>query len=147
MFPKIEPIKLKTYTSKQSKYQQAAKLPTRSIILGPSGSGKTILLQNMILDICAGAFDKIYIMSPSVNLDHTWEPVKEYIRNNMKVKDDDPDDPIYFEDYDPDALAKIINTQTKITTYMKKQGKTKMFQVLIIIDDHADNPAFSRNSK
>ena len=80
-FPKIEPQKLKQYTSKQSKYPQAAKLPMRSIILGPSGSGKTILLQNMILDIYRDAFDKIYMFSPSINLDHTWEPVKEYIKD------------------------------------------------------------------
>ena len=51
MYPKIQPIKTKEYTSKQSKYSQFAKLPMRSIVLGPSGSGKTILLQNMILDI------------------------------------------------------------------------------------------------
>ena len=30
---------------------------------------------------------------------------------------------------------------------MKKEGKKKMFQVLIVIDDFADNPQFSRNSK
>jgi predicted AAA+ superfamily ATPase len=60
-FPKVQPIKLKEYTSKQSKYSQCAKLPMRSIVLGPSGSGKTILLQNMILDIYEGCFDKIYI--------------------------------------------------------------------------------------
>ena len=78
MYPKIQPIKTKEYTSKQSKYSQCAKLPMRSIVLGPSGSGKTILLKNMILDIYDGCFDKIYILSPSVNLDHTWLPVKEY---------------------------------------------------------------------
>ena len=50
-YPKVQPIKLKEYTSKQSKYPQCAKLPMRSIVLGPSGSGKTILLQNMILDL------------------------------------------------------------------------------------------------
>ena len=44
----IEPIKLKTYESKQSKYAIAAKLPMRSCILGPSGSGKTVLLVNMV---------------------------------------------------------------------------------------------------
>ena len=42
---KIEPIKLKEYETKQSKYDIAPKIPFRSIILGPSGSGKTILLQ------------------------------------------------------------------------------------------------------
>jgi len=119
----------------------------RSIVIGPSGSGKTILLQNMILDIYDGCFDKIYIFSPSVHLDHTWLPVKEYIKDKMKVNDDDKDDPVYFDEYEPDALLKIIDTQTKVTNYMKKEGKKKMFQVLIIIDDFADNPQFSRNSK
>lgn len=147
MFPKIQPIKLKEYTSKQSKYTQCAKLPMRSIILGPSGSGKTILLQNMILDIYEGCFDKIYIFSPSINLDHTWLPVKEYIKEKMKIKDDDKDDPIYFDEYNSEALMKIIDTQTKITEYMKKNKKTKMFQVLIILDDFADCPSFCRSSK
>ena len=146
-YPKIEPIKLKDYTSKQSKYKQCAKLPMRSIVLGPSGSGKTILLQNMILDIYAGCFDKNYIFSPSVNLDHTWLPVKEYIKDKLKIKDDDKEDPIYYDEYVPEELLKIIETQTKITNYMKQQKKTKMFNILIIIDDFADNPAFSRNSK
>ena len=42
---------------------------------------------------------------------------------------------------------KIMETQMKITDYMKKQKKTKMFQVLIIIDDFADDPKFVRSSK
>ena len=147
MFPKVQPIKLKEYTSKQSKYGQCAKLPMRSIVLGPSGSGKTILLQNMILDIYEGCFDKIYIFSPSVNLDHTWLPVKEHIKDKMKIKDDDKEDPIYFDEYDSEALMKIMETQMKVTDYMKKQKKTKMFQVLIIIDDFADDPRFVRSSK
>jgi DNA replication protein DnaC len=87
--PKVQPINLKEHSSKQSRYDQCAKLPMRSIVLGPSGSGKTILLQNMILDIYEGCFDKIYIFSPSVNLDHAWNPVKEYIKDTMKIKDDD----------------------------------------------------------
>ena len=146
-FPKVQPIKLKEYTSKQSKYQQCAKLPMRSIVWGPSASGKTILLQNMILDIYEGCFDKIYVFSPSVNLDHTWQPVKEYIKDKLRIKDDDKEDPIYFDEYDSEALMKIMETQMKITDYMKKQKKTKMFQVLIIIDDFADDPRFVRSSK
>jgi len=49
--PKIEPINIKDYKVKQSKYQVVGTLPSRRIILGPSGSGKTVLLQNMIFDI------------------------------------------------------------------------------------------------
>ena len=40
--PNIQPIKLRDFDCKQSKYDMVPKLPMRSIILGPSGSGKTI---------------------------------------------------------------------------------------------------------
>ena len=74
--PEIEPIKIKEYTVKQSKYEVAGKLPIRSIMLGPSGSGKTVLLQNMILNIYRDCFNRIYIFSPSIDVDSSWEPVK-----------------------------------------------------------------------
>ena len=76
--PNLKPIKVKEYSSKQSKYEVCAKLPSWSVILGPSGSGKTILLQNMILDIYRDCFSRTYIFSPSIDVDQTWEPVKNY---------------------------------------------------------------------
>ncbi len=51
LVPKITPISLKAYKTKQSKYDVVSKLPIRTVILGPSGSGKGILIQNLILDI------------------------------------------------------------------------------------------------
>ena len=77
--PIIQPIKLKEYETKQSKYPVVPQIPVRSVILGPSGSGKTILLQNMILDIYRNCFSRIYIFSPSIDVDATWTPVKLYI--------------------------------------------------------------------
>ena len=59
--PRIEPIKLREYETKQSKYEMVPKLPMRSIVLGPSGSGKNILLQDLILDIYRDCFSRIYI--------------------------------------------------------------------------------------
>lgn len=59
--PVIKPIKTKEYVVPESRYKQVGKLPFRSIILGSSGSGKTILLQNMIIDIYKGLFERIYI--------------------------------------------------------------------------------------
>jgi len=144
--PKVLTVKSKEYSSKQSNYTTCAKCPFRAITLGPSGSGKTMLLQTMILDIYRGCFDRIYIFSPSVHLDHTWYPVKEYIKTHMKVEHS-KEDPVYFDDYDPEALTKIIETQTQITEHMKKKGKSKMFQVLIVVDDFADDKSFSRNSR
>jgi hypothetical protein len=65
----------------------------------------------------------------------------------MKIKIDDDKDPIFFDEYDSEALMRIMDTQMKITEFMKKNKKTKMFQVLIIIDDFADDPRFVRSSK
>ena len=144
--PKIEPINLTEYTVKQSKYEIAGKLPIRDILLGPSGVGKSVLLSNMILDIYRDCFDQIYLFSPSINVDHTWLPVKKYIEETMKIKHTDKD-PIYFDHYDPIALNNIIETQHKITKHMKDSKKTKLFQVLIIVDDFADDPSFSRSSR
>jgi superfamily I DNA and RNA helicase len=61
--PKIEPIKLKEFDTKQSKYPMVPQIPFRSVILGPSGSGKTILLQNMILDIYRNCFQEYIFFS------------------------------------------------------------------------------------
>jgi len=85
--PIIKPYKTKEFDGKQSQYQHADKLPMRAIVLGPSGSGKTILLQNMILDVYRGAFARIYIFSPSIDVDYSWAPVKDYIDKVMKVRE------------------------------------------------------------
>ena len=77
--PKIEPTHVQEYVAKQSKYEVCSKLPTRSVILGPSGSSKTVLLQNMILDVYRDCFSRIFIFSPSIEVDQTWGPVKKYI--------------------------------------------------------------------
>ena len=143
--PKIEPIKCKEYTSKQSKYDVVGKLPLRDIILGPSGAGKGILISNMILDIYKDCFDRIYLFSPSIDVDKTWKPVKEYIEKSLKVNPDK--EKIYFDHYDAEALQDIIATQHKVAEHMKAQNYTKIFQILIVIDDFADDATFSRHSK
>ena len=123
--PVIKPIKVKEYTFKQSKYKQCGSLPVRSIILGPSGAGKGILLQNMILDIYKDCFERIYIFTPSINVDHTWQPVKKYISDKIMKSDDEPE--FYYDTYDPESLEKIIDTQKKIVEYQKNKKIQKMY--------------------
>ena len=144
--PQIQPIKLKEYETKQSKYGMVPQVPFRSIVLGPSGSGKTVLLQNMILDLYRYCFSRIHIFSPSIEVDSTWLPVKHYIEHDMKVQNT-KEDPIYFDHYDPENLHKIIDTQHKVIDYMKKQKHNKLYSILVIVDDFADDPSFSRHSK
>jgi len=141
--PKIEPIKITEYTSKQSKYDVVAKLPLRDIILGPSGSGKGILLQNLILNIYKDCFDRIYIFSPSIFVDKTWSPVIEHINKDLKVNTEK--EKCLFDTFDTEELSNIVETQKKIAEHMKSQNYKKIYQILIIIDDWADDYKASHN--
>ena len=102
MIPIIRPIYVKEFKTKQSKYDIVGQLPIRSILLAPSSGGKGVLLQNMILDIYRGCFERIYIFSPSIQVDKTWTPVKEYIKETYKI--DETKEKIYFDEYDEDGL-------------------------------------------
>ena len=120
------------------------KPPMRSMILIPSGGGKNILLQNMILDIYIWCFNRIHIFIQSIDIDHTWRPVQDDIAKELSPHEREA---IYFDSYDPVELAAIIDKQHKVTAYLKSQGHKKMFQILIILDDFADSPEFTRQSK
>ena len=142
--PKITPIQLKEYNCKQSKYSDVApKLPMRSMLVGPSGGGKTVLLTNMILDIYRDCFSRVYIWSPSINVDSTWKPVKDYIRDHIKPNDREK---CYFDSYEPSELEQVIKTQQKVIDYQKEQKHKDLYQILIVIDDFADDTNFIRKS-
>ena len=85
----IKPIKTKEYSVKQSKYDVCGKLPIRSAILGPSGSGKTVLLQNMILNLYKGCFERIFVFGPSIHRNQTYNSVKEYVENELDAHEAD----------------------------------------------------------
>ena len=146
IIPHIKPIKVKEYETKQSKYEMAPRLPFDPSFLHRLGVGRTILLQNMVLDIYRDCFSRIYIFSPSIDVGSTWRPVKDYIEKSMKVRHTD-EEPIYFDHYNPDDLVKIIHTQHKVSEYMKKKEYKKLYSILVIVDDFADEPSFSRHSK
>ena len=87
----------------------------RSILVGPSGSGKTVLLTNMIVDIYKGCFSIIYIWSPSIVVDNTGKPVKDYIRDHIKPNDRDK---TYFDSHDHSESETVIKTQQHIYIYI-----------------------------
>ena len=59
------------------------------VLLAPSGSGETVLLSNLILNIYRGCFERVFIFSPSVDIDKTWEPVKKYQSDVMRAIEKD----------------------------------------------------------
>ena len=91
-------------------------------------------------------FERVYVFSPSINVDATWIPVKSYIEDKMDAHETETDK-FYFDHYDQDSLESIISTQNKIILEQKRKKKTKLFQILIIINDFSDDPSFSRQSK
>ena len=84
------------------------------------------------------------MFSPTVNVVETWKPVKEYITDVMKV--DAEKEQVYYEEYDPVSLKKIIDTQHKVIDFQKKNKQKDLFSVLIVVDDFSDDPKFVRYS-
>ena len=89
------------------------------MLLGDSGTGKGVLLSNLMMDIYDKVFQRVYIWSPTVNIDPNWIEVKKYIEDKLKMRNTD-DDPLYFEEYNPEVLHKVIETQSKVIDYQKK---------------------------
>ena len=53
----------------------------------------------------------------------------------MKV--DAEKEQLYYEEYDPVALKKIIDTQDKVIDFQKNKQKD-LFGILFVVDDFAD---------
>ena len=77
-------------------------LPTRSLIVGPSASGKTYLLNNLITNIYKKCFERVHIFSQSINLDRTYDPIKD-MQKDIKGEE------LYFETFNEMTLQDIIN--------------------------------------
>ena len=60
---------------------------------------------------------------------------------------DDKKEDIYFEHYNAEELQKVIDTQTKVISYMKNHKLKKLHSILIVVDDYADDLNFVRHSK
>ena len=105
----------------------------------------SVLLVSLILDIYRDVFERVYVFSPSINHDSIWEPVKKYVKDKLKVNTDK--EQCFFEDYHGSDLMKIIDTQTKVTKYMKEQKQKNLYNILIVLDDIADSPEIARHNK
>ena len=117
----ITPAKIEECTCKQSRYAIAPELPMTAVVDGPSGSGKSVLLQQLILDTYRGCFERIFIWSPSIGIDHVWDPVKTYIKKELGVET--KKDKSFFPTYNLKELAEVMDRQFRIAEWQKKQRK------------------------
>ena len=113
--------------------------PCKQIITGPSGSGKTQLLVDLLTRIYAGAWERIYVFSPSVHLDSVWTVVKKHVHTTMGVPEDEP---CFFDTWDEEKLNEIIATQRAVVQHQKKmKAGSRIYGICICVDDFADSPA------
>ena len=112
-------------TSKQASDPVVPLVPCTGIFLGPSKSGKTVALISLILEQYKGVFERIYVFSPSVNIDDGWIPVKKYIEQDLGVNTER--EQAYWDEWDESALRRIIQQQRKITEASKKLEMKKLY--------------------
>ena len=111
-------------------------LPWRGLLVEPSSAGKTTLIVSMLLHQFRGCFERIYVFSPSVDVDDAWKPVKEYSEKELQV--DQQKDKTFFHEWHPEVLEALLDRQLKLTELQKKRKYKEMYQIAVVIDDFAD---------
>ena len=124
------PIKTKSWTHTQSKYDNVCKLPCRKLLLAQTNSGKTTLILNMLLDVYRDAWERIVVFSSSWETDSTWEPLKQYMREREWNLDE-----CGFSTYSDTVLSGIIAEQAAIVRWQKAKNHKRLFGLLVIFDD------------
>ena len=144
--PTIAPVKgTRTFTVKQPPYKHLeGHLPARCIICGASGQGKGVAMQSLILNVWRDTMARIFLFSPTATTDTTWEPVFKYIRKDLKVPEEEQ---IAWDDFDVEALDKIIDQQKRIVKFQKDHNQKQLHQILIIVDDFASDESVMRHKK
>ena len=92
----------------------------------------------MIVRIYAGCFERVFVWSPSVDLDHQWDPVKRYSERVLQV--DQSKEKTFFSTWDEGQVRQVIQQHTEVTLLAKKMGNKQLHSILIVVDDFADMP-------
>ena len=144
--PHIKPVNTRSFEFKQSRYKHLEGFNVlRSLVVGSSGSGKGILLQNLILNVFSGVFERVYLFSKTAFSDTNWEPVLKYIRKTLKHPEDELGP--FFEDFDPTVIRELISNQKRIIEWEKAHSFKSLHQVCIIVDDYAGDEGVMRGKK
>ena len=100
---------------------------------------------NLALKFWRGCFSRIYLFSPTADVDHTWGPLENYIRKELKVEESEQ---VFFNTFSEKKLEEILETQRKIVQWQKKnQPNEKIHQILILIDDFGSDQNIMKHTK
>ena len=146
----VKPPKGGKMIYKQSRFEHLASVPFRVISAGRSGSGKTSALFSAVTDHYRHCFKKIYIISRTSKLDHSYIQLREWAE--LHLKQDDQEEPFVFTNLDEDVLMKIFNANAQVVSKEKIQrkedhSKEPLSSFLWIIDDLSDSPALRQRNE
>ena len=107
--------------------------PTSAIMLAPSGQGKTTTIVSLILSQYKHVFSEIHILSPSVHMDSSWEPVIEFAKSLEASS--------FNSEWDEEGLIELLDRQKKNIKLLKDSKTEKPLpQILVVVDDWAGSP-------
>ena len=139
----VKPIKgIHENVFKQSAHEHLPRCPFRGLLCAPSAGGKSVLATNIILDFYRGVFDRVFYFSASADLDPALVPIKGYCVQELGM---DPDrEECLYNTFDLKILENIITRQRRALKQAKLQRLEELPQVLIVVDDFADDAKVAR---
>ena len=125
--PIITQPKTPNYEVPQSKYEQVPRLPIRALLLGASGSWKGVLLSNRITDVYDNVFvGQTYVYGREL-LILTLPAVKKHPGDKLKMSNTGQLH-LYYDSYNPEELETVIEAQSKVVDYQKKNKQNNYFK-------------------
>lgn len=109
-------------------------LPFTMACVGPSRSGKSNCIRNLLLrrELMRDVFDYIFIFCPSIDLNGDFDELGNKKKPIVKK----------IKTFDEKIIQEIMSQQEFV---IKKYGKSKSPQTLLIFDDCFDDPKFTRS--
>ena len=110
-------------------------LPANSLHIGPSGSGKSLTLLRTLMDSdkLGGMFDKYLLFSPNIFIDPQYASLIDFVSRSGQKKED-----FCFEDFDQNAIRKLMEDQKKANAYLRKIGSKRLLSACVVVDDFGE---------
>ena len=134
--PEVKPLKTDSGPTVRQPKAPFRALPANSLHIGPSGSGKSLTLLRTLMDSdkLGGMFDRYEIFSPNIFIDPQYKALIKYIEGKTNQKRDD----FCHEEFDQQAIRKLMEEQKKSNAWLRKQGAKRLLSACVVIDDFGE---------
>jgi hypothetical protein len=75
-------------------------------------------------------------------MDPAYDAIKLYVEKKLK-----PEEEWCFEHFESADLQRVTDEQAGIIKILKEEGRKKRYSIAVVLDDFADSPEVTRNSK